>query len=69
MHISTSLTLGLVITAGLVSTDDLAAQGQQVSVGAKPAYDFKSELYNGRGVKSLADLSGAPTIIEFWGVR
>jgi len=57
-----SLALGLLLAAGT------AAQ-EQVSVGTKPSFEFKSSLYNGRGVKSLADLRGAPTIIEFWGVR
>jgi hypothetical protein len=56
------------LTLGLFLVASTAAQ-EQVSVGAKPSYEFKSSLYNGRGVKSLADLRGAPTIIEFWGVR
>ena len=41
----------------------------KISLGDKPNYEFKSSPYNGCGVKSLADLRGAPTLIEFWGIR
>ena len=64
MRNTTSLALGL----GLALVASVAAQ-EKISVGAKPSYQFKESVYNGRGVKSLADLRGAPTIIEFWGVR
>lgn len=62
MRISIPLALGLAVVGSL------AAQ-EKVTVGAKPSYTFKSSLYNGRGVKSLMDLRGTPTMIEFWGVR
>ncbi len=62
MRILTTLALGLAFAASPVAQD-------KVSVGAKPSYEFKSSLHNGRGAKSLADLHGAPTIIEFWGIR
>jgi hypothetical protein len=64
MRILTPLALGL----GVVLGGSPAAQ-EKVSVGAKPSYQFKESLYNGCGVKSLADLRGAPTMIEFWGTR
>jgi hypothetical protein len=56
----------LALSLALVATS--AAQ-EKISVGDKPSYEFKSSLYNGCGVKSLADLRGAPTIIEFWGTH
>ena len=63
-----------VFAVGLVATG-LAGQGQEgsrpekVNVGSHPKYTFQEPLLNGRGVRSLADLSGKPTIIEFWGTR
>lgn len=68
MRNPTSLGLALGFALGLALVASPAAQ-EKVSVGAKPSYQFKESLYNGCGVKSLADLRGAPTIIEFWGVR
>ncbi len=40
-----------------------------VEVGSRPEYSFKQRLLNGRGIGSLADLQGKPTLIEFWGTR
>ena len=62
MRILIPLALGLAVAAS-------PAAQEKVSVGTKPSYEFKSSPYNGRGVKSLTDLRGAPTIIEFWGTR
>ncbi len=64
-----------VFAVGLVATG-LSGQAQyastrpeMVDVGAHPKYTFQEPLLNGRGVRSLADLGGKPTIIEFWGTR
>jgi hypothetical protein len=46
-----------------------SASAQKVGVGARPAYAFRAPLLNGRGVRSLADLAGRPTLIEFWGTH
>ena len=62
MRIHIPLALGLAVAASPVAQE-------KISVGTKPSYEFKSSPYNGRGAKSLADLRGAPTIIEFWGTR
>lgn len=56
--------------ASCVLAATLAGQGpQQVDVGAEPTFTFQKPLVNGRGLKSLADLKGRPTMIEFWGTR
>ena len=60
---TTSLALGL----GLALT--AAAPQEGVDVGDKPTYQFRQPLLNGKGVKSLADLRGKPTVIDFWGTR
>ena len=55
------------LTALVALTGGLAAQGAEV--GGQPSYQFKEAPFNANGVGSLADLRGAPTIIEFWGTR
>ena len=43
-----------------------AARCQTVGVGSQPDYKFEQPLENGFVTKSLADLRGKPTLIEFW---
>lgn len=51
----------------------LAAQQQpypdMVETGSRPDYTFQEGLLNGRGLRSLAEFQGKPTLIEFWGTR
>lgn len=46
-----------------------AQQAQTVQVGSRPTFAFQRSPLNGLGTKSLADLQGKPTLIEFWGTR
>ena len=62
---TTSLALGLVLAANAA----LPAQSEGVEVGSTPAYEFRQPILNGMGAKSLADLKGKPTLIDFWGTR
>lgn len=41
----------------------------QAKVGDTPSFTFSSELVNGQGVKSLADLRGRPVLVDFWGTN
>jgi hypothetical protein len=66
MRFMTPFAIGTLV-AGLAA--QASRQPQKVEVGTQPSYSFRSPLLNGRGVRSLDDLKGAPTIIEFWGVR
>lgn len=51
-----------------LSVQDQTRPGK-VEVGSRPSYAFRQPLLNGRGVRSLADLAGRPTLIEFWGTH
>ena len=42
---------------------------ETVEIGSKPSYTFSTPLLHGMGVKSLADMQGKPTLIDFWGTR
>lgn len=42
---------------------------ETVEVGSKPSYNFRTSPLYGMGVKSLADLQGKPTLVDFWGTR
>jgi len=56
--------------AGCALATTLVAQGaQQVDVGSNPTFSFQKPLFNGRGITSLAQFKGKPTMIEFWGTR
>ena len=61
--------VGLVATGLTGQARETSTRPEQVDVGAHPKYTFQEPLLNGRGVRSLADLGGKPTIIEFWGTR
>jgi hypothetical protein len=57
-------------TALLFASALLAAPASaQFAEGAQPEYTFRSEVQNGMGVKSLADLRGKPVLVEFWGIN
>ena len=62
-------TIGLIATGLAGQSQRESTPAQKVDVGARPTYTFQAPLLNGRGVRSLADLGGKPTIIEFWGTR
>lgn len=51
----------------LAAASALAAQS--ADVGSKVSYQFREAPMNAQGVRSLADLQGKPTIIEFWGIN
>ena len=55
--------------AMLTANAALPAQSEGVEVGSSPAYEFRQPILNGMGAKSLADLKGKPTLIDFWGTR
>lgn len=59
----------LVVALGASLGAQSSSQPSKVEVGARPSYAFRQPLLNGRGVRSLADLAGRPTLIEFWGTR
>jgi len=65
-HVSGSL-LAAALAAALGAQSP--SQPAKVEVGARPSYTFRQPLLNGRGVRSLADLAGRPTLIEFWGTH
>jgi hypothetical protein len=46
-----------------------APASAQFAEGTQPEYTFRSEVQNGMGVKSLADLRGKPVLVEFWGIN
>lgn len=46
-----------------------APASAQLAEGSQPEYSFRSEVQNGMGVKSLADLRGKPVLVEFWGIN
>ena len=54
------------LAAGMLIAPALTAQAQ---VGDRPEFTFSAEPMFGAGAKSLDDLKGRPTIIEFWGTR
>jgi len=60
--------LALAAVLGLGSALTTVAQ-QTVSVGDQPEYEFSNSLFNGRGLKNLADFRGKPLLVEFWGTR
>ncbi len=43
-------------------------QPRMADVGTTPRHSFDRPLLNGRGVRSLRDLRGLPTLVEFWAV-
>ena len=44
-------------------------QGEGIEIGAHPKFTFRQPILNGMGAKSLSDLRGKPTLIDFWGTR
>ncbi|MDG1048799.1 MAG: hypothetical protein P8M11_09080 [Planctomycetota bacterium] len=62
---TTTLALGLVLAANAA----MPVQSEGVEVGSTPVYQFRQPILNGMGAKSLADLKGKPTLIDFWGTR
>lgn len=58
----------LAALAASLSAQDQGRPGK-VEVGSRPSYSFRQPLLNGRGVRSLGDLAGRPTLIEFWGTH
>lgn len=46
-----------------------ARGGDVVQLGDTPAYTFKLEPANARGVTRLDELRGRPVLVEFWGTR
>jgi hypothetical protein len=58
----------LLLCAAVLFGFSLASGGVSAwSEGAE--YTFRRSLVNGPGVQSLADLSGRPVLIDFWGTR
>ena len=57
--------------SSIVAALSLAAAlvGQEPTATGPVSYQFQEAPLNARGVTSLQDLRGTPTIIEFWGVR
>lgn len=43
--------------------------GSPTELGSTVAYEFRSPVVNGMGVRSLDDLRGKPVLVEFWGTR
>ncbi len=41
---------------------------RMADLGTTPQHSFKQPILNGRGVRSLRDLRGLPTLVEFWAV-
>lgn len=64
-HIARSALTGLVVS--FAATVGVAQQAAEA--GAVVEYEFRAPLLNAQGVRSLADLRGAPVVIEFWGTR
>lgn len=46
-----------------------AVAQKQAVVGERADHTFSSPLLGGPGVRSLAELRGAPVVIELWGTR
>lgn len=46
-----------------------ARAGDLVQLGDTPAYTFKVEPANGRGLTRLDELRGRPVLVDFWGPR
>ncbi|MEM1451999.1 MAG: hypothetical protein AAF726_12090 [Planctomycetota bacterium] len=64
-----TLTLTAAAAGLMLALTAAAPQDGGVEVGATPKFEFRSPLLNGKGVTSLADLRGRPTLIDFWGTR
>ena len=59
----------LALGVGLAVSAAAPVQSEGIEIGAKPKFEFRNAILNGKGVKSLADLKGKPTLIDFWGTR
>lgn len=67
MNLIATSTLALAL--GLAATSAAPTQSTVVEVGSTPKYTFRTPVLNGKGLKSLADLKGKPTLVDFWGTK
>jgi hypothetical protein len=53
----------------LLLSSSVATEVASIEVGDNVSYTWRKPLINGMGQQSLADLSGKPILVEFWGTR